>query len=117
MNKYLKEHHSKYYYDTENQEPLQKSVNKLSKSAGTSSKDSYDFTIGRTKSVSDPALGAEQIVPAFDDFDQVRYFVVINKFLLLSEGGSLFNEASFACKTKFIIGSKRIDANILAYIQ
>ena len=79
VNKYLKQHHSKYYYQPTSSENInnqqgstqQKSVKKkLSKQA---SPDSYDFTIGRTKNVkTDASVGAEQIDQGFDDFDQVR---------------------------------------------
>mgnify|MGYP007023153383 FL=1 len=79
VNKYLKQHHSKYYYqptseNINNQQgsTQQKSVKKkLSKQA---SPDSYDFTIGRTKNVkTDASVVAEQLDQGFDDFDQVRY--------------------------------------------
>ena len=67
VNKYLKEHHSKYYFESENQQQNQVKKSTLKKSTAP---ETYDFTIGRTK-ISDSITSVQQTDQGFDDFDQV----------------------------------------------
>ena len=76
VNKYLKEHHSKYYFNSNVQENTQQGNPVKSNSKKSATSDTYDFTIGRKKSVSDASVGADQIEQVFDDFDQVLREIV-----------------------------------------